>query len=235
MEPYAHLLEKTSYQQPHLLITQGDFITRKSVSSKAYADGQFKPFFGDTTVFDIDDDTKAKVATIQDTLYEEVPECFCCRLAPHTTHMTLHDLDASERMEEVAPATFNNEVGLLHLIKEQPISPQTIHMKTHFVVDSVATSLVLALHPLNEEEWNKLQVLYDAIDSIRPLNRDLYPHITLAYYHPNGFPKATADRLREVVFELNKTAFSVILDTRKLFYQKFTDMNSYYSVFPLSV
>ncbi|HCA54214.1 MAG: hypothetical protein II735_05060 [Clostridia bacterium] len=76
--------------------------------------------------------------------------------------------------------------------------------------------------------------MFQVIETFNILPHQLYPHITLAYYNYNGFSKATADRLRQVVFDLNQTGFDVILDTRRLYYQKFTDMNTYYNVFPLA-
>ena len=59
----------------------------------------------------------------------------------------------------------------------------------------------------------------------------LTPHITLAYFNYNGFDQKSADKLRALVFELNKKSLPVTLDTNKLCYQKFTSMNEYISVF----
>ncbi len=233
-ESFAALLDRTSYQKPALAMQTGDFVPSKGVLRKVNADNQFKPFYGDTTVFDVENDVKAKVAAIQDTLYAQCPECFCARLAPETTHMTLHDLNAAEQLSEVAADTFDNEVKLLQICREQRIPPQKIRMTTHYITDSVSTSLVLSLLPADETEWRKLQQVFQVIETFNILPHQLYPHITLAYYNYNGFSKATADRLRQVVFDLNQTGFDVILDTRRLYYQKFTDMNTYYNVFPLA-
>ena len=41
-------------------------------------------------------------------------------------------------------------------------------------------------------------------------------------------------KLQAAAYELNQETFSVILGTKELYYPKFTDMNSYCSVFPLA-
>ena len=45
-----------------------------------------------------------------------------------------------------------HEVGLLRLLKEKPQQPQTIKMKTSYIINMVSTSLVLALTPADEVE-----------------------------------------------------------------------------------
>lgn len=234
MESYDSLLTRTAYQGEHLLLDDGIFTPDEGMLEKVNADNGFRPFYGDTTVFDLDDETKRKAAVIQDVLYSRTPACFCKRLAPSSMHVTLHDLDASVSRDEVLPAMKRNEAALRNKSAAMPVPAQTIRMRTHFISDSVKKSLVLNVLPESPEEWAKLAALYEWVDGVRPLGRKLYPHITLAYYNHGGFSAESLAKLKQTVLELNQTGFAFTLDTAKLYYQHFTDMNSYQNIFPLT-
>ena len=232
METYKDFLGRISYQQPELLLEEGDFKPDKRVYEKVDPDNSFKPFFGDTVVFELDSSTKEMISKRIKKLYDTVPACFSEQINTDTLHMTLHDLSASDKLEKVSAAMFKNEVELLRLVKVKPQQPKTIKMKSNYIINMVNTSLVLALVPENETEWIKLQALYDLINEVRVCPYPfLTPHITLAYFNYNGFDQKSADKLRALVFELNKKSLPVTLDTNKLYYQKFTSMNEYFSVF----
>ena len=62
METYKDFLERISYQQPELLIGEGDFKPDKRVYEKVNPDNSFKPFFGDTVVFELDSSTKEMIS-----------------------------------------------------------------------------------------------------------------------------------------------------------------------------
>ena len=233
MESYESLLKRTAYQQENLLIDDSDFTPSDGLREKVNVENALKPFYGDTTVFDLDEAVKESITSIQKKLYSLNEECFCVRLASSTLHMTLHDLSASPSLEGVRKQTADNEASLLRKREESPLPCQTIRMKTNYVCDSVKTSLVLNLLPENAEEWLKLASLYEWVDEIRPLKRDLYPHITLAYYNYYGFSGESLKKLKKTVLELNQTHFDLTLYTSKLYYQRFTDMNTYRNVFPL--
>lgn len=232
MECFDDFLKRISYQQAELQLGDGLFKPDKRVYEKVNQDNGFKPFYGDTIVFDLDSRVKSKIAGIIDRLYKTAPECFCERIKADTIHMTLHDLSASDALENVAAEVFDNEVKLLHVLRENPQKPMTIKMKTNFIINMVSTSLVLALKPENETEWNKLQRLYDLIDQVKVCKYPyLTPHITLAYFNCNGFDEKSADKLKSAVLELNKNSFGMALKTDSLYYQKFISMNDYVSVF----
>lgn len=232
MEKYNDFSDRISYQSAELQIGNGNFTPDGRVYEKVNQDNSFKPFFGDTVVFDLDKRSREKVSKIIDNLYDAAPECFCERIKTDTIHMTLHDLSASDDLSAVSAETFCNEVDLLRVIKEKPLKPHLIKMKTNFIVNMVSTSLVLALVPTDEGEWNKLQELYDLINKVRVCPYPfLTPHITLAYFNHNGFNECSAKKLKTSVYELNQNHFIFTLNTNRLYYQKFTSMNDYISVF----
>ena len=154
MENYTDFLNRISYQKSVLQIGNGCFKPDKRVDEKVNPDNTFKHFYGDTIVFDLDSHTKNRISEIIDILYAETPECFCEKLDKNTIHMTLHDLSASDCLENVSSEVFHNEVRLLQVLNDNPQKSRTIKMKTNFIVNMVSTSLVLTLVPENEKEWN---------------------------------------------------------------------------------
>ena len=192
----------------------------------------FAEFYGDTVVFNLDDSTKKMIQGYVAKILECASECFCENLIPHTYHMTLHDLSNSPELWHISDEIFRNEIKLIESIKNKNINSQTIRMKTKFVFNMVHTSLVLGLYPADEVEYQKLMELYNIVDQVKQLNYSLTPHITLAYYNRYGFCAESARKLEAVIKELNeKEPFEIVLDTKSLYYQKFTSMNNYIDIF----
>ena len=117
METYKDFLARISYQQPELLLEEGDFKPDKRVYEKVNPDNSFKPFFGDTVVFELDSSTKEMISKRIKKLYDTVPACFSEQINTDTLHMTLHDLSASDKLEKVSAEVFKNEVELLRFVK----------------------------------------------------------------------------------------------------------------------
>ncbi|MCR5662183.1 MAG: ligT like phosphoesterase [bacterium] len=235
MEKYSDFLQRISYQRAELDIGWGAFTPDARLSEKVAPDNSFRAFYGDTVVFDLDDTVKKQVNAIVDSLYKAVPQCFAEKLDKRTLHMTLHDLSASRDLGKISQDVFMNEIKLALALGRRPIKIRTIKMAANYIVNMVNTSLVLALVPADEKEWNKLQFLYDLINKVRLCPYPyLTPHITLAYYRAAGFSAEAALALKDKVRELNRSSFSIVLRTSDLYYQKFTDMNSYISIFPLA-
>ncbi len=232
METYNEFMARiSSFQHQQLNLGNGYFTANSSVSDKAENDGRFKSFYGDTVVFNLDSKTKKSLALLVDFLYENAGECLCQRLEPHTMHMTLHDLSSSPDLDKVARELFVNELNIFSL--KNKFSKTKIRMKSKFIFNMVGTSIVAGLYPADENEYEKLMELYYAVDSFRPLPYPFTPHITLAYFLPAGFTREKAERLEKAVTELNKKSFQFTLYTENLFYQKFTDMNSYFNIINL--
>ena len=235
MEAYKNFLDRiNSFETKEMCLANEYFNVNASLCKKVDKNNSFKNFYGDTVVFNLDDATKKKLSVIVNRLYSEVPECFCERLVSDTFHLTLHDLSNSPDLEKVAVEVFENELNVIK--KSKQVSVQKIKMKSKYIFNMVNTSLVLGLYPVNEKEYNKLMELYYLFDDVKKLNYPLTPHITLAYYNVNGFDVDSADKLKNIVRELNEndSDFEIDLDVRQLFYQKFTSMNEYINIINLA-
>ena len=234
-ESYSAYTKRTSYQDDEQFSTPESFELSDTLNEKVMPDNTLRPFFGDTVVFELAGSVKAKVGELTDILYKKAPECFCERLSASTMHMTMHDLGASVSEEQAAVFTRENEAKLIEILKENPIVPQKIHMRTRSVVTMVDKSLIYTLEPVSEEDWEKLQDLYVLINNVAVCPYPyLTPHITLAYYNINGFDDDSRKKLNGIVKELDQVQFDVTLDTEKLYYQHFYSMNHYENIFPLA-
>ena len=219
------------FEKPEYGIKDASWVPNDSVHQKFNSQNQFSPFFGDTVVFDLPSEIKKILTQIISELYATVPQCFSRRISESTMHMTLHDLSNSPTLENVAADVKENDAKIRDI--SHCLEVPKITMKTNFVVDMNRTSLVLALKPLNKDEYMKLMRLYYIFDNVRSLSYKLTPHITLAYYSAKGFDQSSLEKLAGLVRELNhKYYFEIVLGD--LLYQRFTSMNNYVTVLNLS-
>jgi len=230
-ESYREFLERISeYQKKEFSIGTEQFKLSDSVLKKVNADNTFADFYGDTVVFDLDRDDKDKIEQYINKLYDFVPDCFSERLKGSTLHMTLHDLSSSPQLSKVAAECFENEISLIKNRNFLGNMPKYIKMEATCVYKIYCTSVVLGLKPVNEAEYDTLMQLYNRVDNIRELNYQFAPHITLAYFNRKGFSSDDVPKLERIVNELNKQELTITLSTDNLFYEKFTNMNSYYII-----
>ena len=237
METYQEFLNRiNSFEKNCWSFAPGDFEGNPSLVKKVGPDNTFRPFFGDTVVFDLDDTTKERMAKWLDELYANAPECFSERLAMDTFHLTLHDLCNSGNLSEIAEEVETNREKVRSLCKKIP-KYNVIKMKSKCIFNMVNTSLVLGLYPADEEEHRKLVTLYKVFDEVKELPYPLTPHITLAYYSVHGFSDASARKLEELVCQLNcgelESEMEIVLEVKKLYYQHFDSMNHYTKVLPV--
>lgn len=234
METYGQFMDRIcSFEKPEFHI-QGDYFTpSNSVLAKVAENNTFQKFYGDTVVFDLSIDEKMKIDEIIFTLYIHASKCFCEELKFCNLHMTLHDLSNSSDGLKALQLSSRNEAQLIKVLASKKKYIHKIRMRTNFIINMVNTSVVLALYPVNADEYSKLMYWYGMIDEVLTLPYPFTPHITLAYYKRNGFGKEEIQSLTWVVNELNKRSFEITLDTRNLVYQRFTSMNNYHTAFRL--
>lgn len=232
METYKEFLDRiNSFEKSEMDLGNDYFKGNPSIALKVNEDNSFRPFYGDTVVFDLDDATKQKLKKIVESISAVAPECFCESLVSSTFHMTLHDLSNSPVLKDVVSELFHNELKALEIAEK--ITPHKIKMKSKYIFNMVNTSLVMGLYPADEEEYTKLMNLYYLFDDVKKLGYPLTPHITLGYYNVKGFSAESARKLENIVKELNanEMEIEIELDTKELFYQKFISMNDYINIF----
>lgn len=211
---------------PHSLPELGDFNTRPSLEMKVSPDGTLLPFHGDTTVFLLDEDTKRELSLLQDRLYSAAAHMLAQKLHPGTFHMTLHDLKNSPHKDKaLEEAMEHTKVAAKALIDRWRDLP-SLRMRATWLFNMVNTSIVLGLEPADERSWQQLDGMYMAMEEIVPLGYALTPHITMAYFRPGCYSRQDLEALRSA---LCPVALEIGLDMASLCYQRFSDMNSYYT------
>ena len=236
MESYEQFLDRiNSFEKLDFSLNKEYFIPDPSIYSKVNSNNEFRKFYGDTTVFDLDEESKARISKMIETLYIETPECFCEKRITDTLHMTMHDLCNSTSKKEIENEMKNNLTKLKKVLRDEPIPQQKIRMRTNFITDFGHVNLVLALCPVNEEEYKKLMKIRTIIDKVKELDYEFTPHVTLAYFNSKGFDVDSVINLVKTVRRLNSNEnFEIVLNTKQLIYQTFTDMNSYNNVYFLA-
>ena len=232
METYQEFLNRiNSFEKKEVFYGYDYFTGNPSIAEKVDSENQFKEFYGDTIVFQLDDEFKKKLEEYVEELYKEVPECFCEKLVSNTYHMTLHDLSNSPVFDTAIVEGLQNEWKVLK--EARNINVQSIKMKSKYIFNMVGTSLVLGLYPADEKEYEKLMELYCLFDKIKTLNYPLTPHITLAYYNVHGFSAESARKLEQIVLKMNDLELETELKIENLYYQRFLSMNHYVDILNL--
>jgi len=232
MENYAQFIERISaFEKPVLEFGADGFWLNPNIKRKLSENNTFRPFYGDTTVFDLTEEIKVRLNSMVDFIYDKAGECFAQRIKTNAFHITLHDLSNSRNLSKIGEEMFRNELTLLKFVHSKKIQACTINFETNYIINMVGTSLVLALKPKTKDDYDKLMNLYTVVDCAKTLPYPLTPHITLAYYNVNGFGAESAERLCRTVNTLNKNSFDISVSTDLLYYEKFTDMNSYHRIF----
>ena len=205
---------------------QGDFPTNHSLTKKVSFTGAFLPFYGNTVVFDLCDESKMELQKLQDKLYRNAGWMLSQKLDPSTFHMTLHDLvNGPELTEELKAGMAEAEAKGKPLLAQWRKLPP-LHMKTTWLFNMVNTSIVLGLVPADAESWHSLDEMYTALESTVHLGHALTPHITMAYFKPGIWSQYDMNYLRQALCPVE---LEIKLRMEGLHYQVFQDMNHYES------
>lgn len=207
---------------------EGDFATNPRLTEKVDEAGSFRPFFGDTVIFDLPEDDKVWLGGIQRMLYETCGGLLADALNPASFHITLHDLNSAVNPEAIAPAMTRASAACKSLLAALP-KDQAILVKSTAVFSMVHTSVVMGFEPVDEENCTALTALYDLFQQVMPLSYPLTPHVTLAYYRPLSAGEDTLRQLRAALEAVNRKAQRRTVRLSMPRYATFTDMNHYRS------
>ena len=235
MENYEQFLKRIeTFENPVFTLPNEYFYVNPALKCKVDASNRFKPFYGDTVIFELSEEAKDSVGEIADSLFKEAGGCFAEKLKKDNLHITLHDLSNSENVSEIGEDMFRNEIILLKYARSGKIAGNTIRFESNGLFNMVGVSMVLALKPKTKDDYDKLMSLYGIADCVRALPYPLTPHITLGYFDYAGFSADNGELLCRAVNRLNKIKLDIEVSTDELYYEKFTDMNNYYKIFTLT-
>lgn len=208
----------------HSLPEHGDFSTNPNLRKKVDDTGHFLPFYGNTTVFLLDDAARRALQDIQRELYTHAGWMLSQPLNASTFHMTLHDLvNAPIRDQELENRMSEAEQKARPMLASWKHRPP-LRMRTTWLFNMVNTSIVLGLKPADEESWNRLDAIYMELEKVVPLGYGLTPHITMAYFRSGTYSQDEVNCLRYV---LRPVGLEIELKMDRLVSQCFWDMNHY--------
>lgn len=208
---------------------EGNFYTNSALEKKVDATGCLKSFKGETAVFLLSDELKDALAKVQKELFAAAGEMLTREaLSRESLHMTLHDLwnEADNEKHPGPPYSYRDICAVIEEIRKD--YPQKIRMRAITAMNMVNSSVVMGLVPDADEDAAALADMHSRLDALYPLSYRLTPHITLAYYKPGVYPEEIWKRLRGV---FNAAEQSFCLDTESLVFQRFSDMESYETIY----
>ena len=132
------------------------FLTNPNLEKKVDKIGNFQPYYGNTVVFDLEEETKQILQQLQEELYRSAGWMLSQKLDPATFHMTLHDLVNGPELTENLKIEMAEAEGKTKQILMQWKNLPPLHMKTTWLFNMVNTSIVLGLVPADEETWSRL-------------------------------------------------------------------------------
>lgn len=204
-----------------------DFCTAPGLNKKVTYDGDFKPFFGDTTVFPLSTNAKEALVQYQTQLYRAAGWMLSGQLPADTFHITLHDLSADEAKENIEQNLIGHRKPILEILSSVQ-NRGKIRLKSSGIVSMVASSLVMLFEPVSHADHALIQEIYGMVDEVLTLSYPLTLHCTLAYYKPGVYAPEEWNILMHTVTELNqRESVEIELDCSALEYQHFDSMKEY--------
>ncbi|MEW6743884.1 MAG: hypothetical protein AB1486_14110 [Planctomycetota bacterium] len=205
--------------------------------AKVDATGTLKPFHGDTVVLPLEPEAIARLRVIQGQLIEGGGEWLSDPLEPSTFHVTLHDLSASLRAEELRDGLESNREQVRNLfgelgkiLRDDP-SLARVTLRATRIFPCMNISVLAGFSPVSERDFRVLMNAHALFDEVVVLGYWLRPHVTLAYFRPMPPPGGERQALIAALGRLNDPDLEIVLDLRDLAYQRFTSMNHYETEF----
>jgi hypothetical protein len=213
-------------------------ITR-DLTEKVDASGQYKHFYGDTTVFPMEEPVIRYAEQAQSYLRSCVPHLLADPLSPDTFHITVHDLNNPFNQNDEYQLALNvretreKMAGLFQDIADylyRNPGYRTVKLYTLGLVLGGTTGLSIDFLPASAADYFVLMNLHQLFDRFLYLPNPLRIHLSLNYFYPKTFSVSEIAEVLSCVTEY-EIRFDVTLDIGKLTYQVFEDMNTYHSLF----
>lgn len=208
----------------------------KDVKNKVNSQGNFLPYYGDTTVFPLKKEDSNRLHKIQNEIYQEIGHLLSKPLEHSFFHITLHDLTHGPSLQKIKAQILINQKKCHYVFSNKfggklfACKSINFHLKNIYPMNN--TSIVIDAIPMYENFY-VLAKMYKEIDSIVKIETPYTPHITLFYFKPTPLGYEDCKTILSVLRKINKIKGDIFIsiDTGSLAYQHFTDMNHYKTIF----
>ncbi len=226
METLEAFRRRTQYVFDRL--PQEGFETGPGCGAKVDGEGRMRPFYGNTTIFDLAPEDIAWLAQISGALHAACGDILAEPLAPASFHITLHDLLAGESWQAIEAQVQRTNVQAEEAVASiRADFPWGIHVRARALMNMVNTSVVLAFEPEDEANCQALMEMHARLQRVVPLSYPLTPHVTLAYYRPGRIDRDAAKRLQQAIDGAMPGGRIMHLDVGRLNVCTFYDMNRF--------
>ena len=221
VETLAEYIERTRFM--NWMPDEAEFIPHPQVGQKVSDDGGYKPFWGDTMLFWLDNTAISALTDIQQKLYNE-GLVLAKPLNSQQLHMTLHDLShtmgCDRHWDEIRAAA----EAILSDLKNAEVALEPVRL-----FPMMNTSIVAGYRPATEEDCRVLMEWYRAFDTLFSYGQPTF-HVTLAYFRPDFSGRMEMKHLKQALEAADTMPLPKLLLTKEnLVYQRFLNMNEYYS------
>lgn len=204
--------------------------TNRNLEKKVDNFGAMKTFVGNTVVFLLLDEVKRKIHVIQEQLHRECFDILAEPLIEDTFHITLHDLLNGEECADLRWRMGEIKDRAKQLVWQIAERNEEIRLKSSVLFNMVNTSMVLGFEPADEESCQRIMEYYEILQEVVSLSYPLTPHVTVAYFKPSRIEIEQVKKLQGVIDWVNEqTPIRMILSTKMLKYQEFSNMNHYWN------
>lgn len=207
----------------------GRFITKPLLVEKVASNGELRPFFGNTMIFDLPANVQLTIARMQLLLHHRCAGMLAQPLTPDTLHMTLHDLlNGVDEAALATPVRQTGEQAKAILAQQRAAGMEPIRLTSTPAFNMTNGSVALGFAPDTEEDCAALMGMHAAYQAVVALNYPLTPHVTLAYYKPGCYGPVEIAALAEALDAINALPkVRITVDAACLHYYTFADMNTY--------
>ncbi len=233
---YADIIMRDQKAAKDYLINLSDNWTiPKALTDKVDEVGAMRPFYGDTTVFELSDIQIARIEALIDQI-NNLETFWAQPLDPKQLHLTLHDLSNSPIEGAVISSMESNQKKVRDIFKKLSLyltqypEYRFVKLRSTEVFPSMNIALLLGFIPATDRDARVFLNLYNLFEDVVYLDYWPRPHVTLSYFTPSEFEVEERKQLFDLCEKLQKNPVELEFDILKLAYQHFFDMNSYKTI-----
>ena len=200
---------------------------------KVSKDGFLQPFYGYTSIFDLNDSDCAKCRERYDSFMEKAGE-LVIPLPASSFHLTLHTFwnqNNSGSVEEVdrRMAVSTPEIIETMEVVRNECSEDIIRMVSPGISTTWTDVVSMKFIPYSQHDYDILSSLFERMERICPLGQPYVPHISFSYFKVKEYSKEEIERIADAIKSTNARygEACVTLNINSLRFCVHSDMTGY--------
>ena len=175
---------------------------------KVSKDGCLQPFYGFTSIFDLNDSDSAKCLE-RYTSFMEGAGKLVIPLPASSFHITLHTFwnqNNSGSIEEVNRRMAVSTPEIIEVMKwvRKEYGEEVIRMVSPGISTAWTDVVSMKFIPYCQHDYDILSVLFARMERICPLRQPYVPHISFGYFNVKEYSMEEIERLNEAILSTNE-------------------------------